>query len=499
MKENTYEMGVEFVLFLALIGLNVGAFSSFHRTLIGGGRKRTLSRSVNHLDTYSSSTALGAAVEVVVKEGPFNEDFIRSVEGGWWQRRPMLIRNAFDVEYVNSVGGWPELEDSIQLASDEDADTRLITYSKDEGYQIELGPFEENDVESLVKNYHDEKKSKWSLLVNDVDRFLPSVSDWIDETFPFIPYWRRDDGQISIASKGGGIGLHVDNYDVFLIQTSGTREWRIGTNFISVLQEYECLHPESDIRVLDLSLVQQKIQNFGLHSYTLTPGDVLYLPPRLPHWGIAIDDGCSTFSVGCRAPSGAELLSKLAEQMSTREKGYAVDRIKDDQLVDEYKLSEEKFRRGLLTIDSKEKAKQLIRNTVEDLLENEDEFDKWFGALVTEPKRLRVDYPSPMVLDEKCDGDLLCSPSKTMEKFMKSEGFLHHAEGLTFSYSVTECGKCQLYVNGDNWECDIRVARILGDKKHVRWEEVENIDVEENILKLFEDLIGKGFLYWSEE
>lgn len=132
-----------------------------------------------------STTKCFTKISILIKEGPFKLPTEK-----WWGVCPLLIKSAFDVEQINSIGGWPTLEDTIEIACDEDAESRLVTYTEKEGFQVELGPFENEDVETLVNGDEEvEDGLVWSLLVNDVDRFLPSVSDWIDEAFEFIPNW----------------------------------------------------------------------------------------------------------------------------------------------------------------------------------------------------------------------------------------------------------------------------------------------------------------------
>lgn len=241
---------------------------------------------------------------VVVKEtrGPLTSQSF--AESNCWGNQPLLIRNAFQQDDVVDVGGWPTLEEIAELACDEEAESRIITHKEgeDTSYSLQLGPFEEDDIQTLFSgdttnaNMHDDEDNgdnlRWTLLVNDVDRFLPSVSDWISNSFPFLPNWRRDDGQISIADEGGAIGKHVDNYDVFLVQTSGIKEWSVGQQKIDLVEEDELLLPDLDVRIL------RKIEATGTKSFVLYPGDVLYLPPRVTHEGVALSDQCATLSVG---------------------------------------------------------------------------------------------------------------------------------------------------------------------------------------------------------
>ncbi len=151
--------------------------------------------------------------EMVTNE--FANDFASS---GAWGSHPILLRNAFLKEAQNlqlnsDEAPWPTWEDVMNLASDEEAEARLITHDSSDGkpWSLKLGPFKEHELS------HIESETKWSVVVNDVDRFHPCLSDWIGVLFGMIPQWRRDDGQISLSNAGWGIGSHVEDYDVFLI------------------------------------------------------------------------------------------------------------------------------------------------------------------------------------------------------------------------------------------------------------------------------------------
>jgi 50S ribosomal protein L16 3-hydroxylase len=125
--------------------------------------------------------------------------------------------------------------------------------------------------------------------------------------FRFIPDARLDDLMISIAGPGGGVGPHFDSYDVFLIQMSGRRRWRISK--------------QKDL-TLNLDLPLKILQRFQIEQeWDLEPGDMLYLPPQIAHDGIALDAGCQTWSVGFRAQSYKEMLQeglwRLAESLES--------------------------------------------------------------------------------------------------------------------------------------------------------------------------------------
>jgi 50S ribosomal protein L16 3-hydroxylase len=143
-------------------------------------------------------------------------------------------------------------------------------------------------------------RPNWSLLVQGVDLHDDRIRALLDR-FRFVPDARLDDVMISYATTGGGVGPHVDSYDVFLLQAHGTRRWRIG-------------------RQKDLSLVEgaplKVLRRFEPEqSFDLEPGDMLYLPPRYAHDGVAVGE-CMTYSIGFRAPTLAELRRELLQRMA---------------------------------------------------------------------------------------------------------------------------------------------------------------------------------------
>ncbi|KAJ1487976.1 JmjC domain-containing protein, partial [Baffinella frigidus] len=126
--------------------------------------------------------------------------------------------------------------------------------------------------------------------------------------FKFIPNWRVDDVMISYAAQGGGVGPHVDNYDVFLLQGKGTRRWAISNTPLAASDEVSV--DGVDVRVLKDGFKKDE-------EWLLEPGDMLYLPPRFPHWGVAEGEGCMTFSIGFRAPNFQEICSECDPEPQT--------------------------------------------------------------------------------------------------------------------------------------------------------------------------------------
>ena len=206
------------------------------------------------------------------------QEFLRD----YWQKKPLLVRNA-----IPGFQGLLSRDELIDLASDENVQSRLVC-QKQKKWSLKHGPLETQDFSGLPKN-------QWTLLVQEVNHFLPSARDLLLK-FNFIPYARLDDLMVSYAPKGGGIGPHFDSYDVFLLQGQGSRRWQVST--------------QPDKR--ELNDVPLKIlQNFDPEQeWLLESGDMLYLPPNYAHNGVAVND-CMTYSIGFRAPSHHELVTQF--------------------------------------------------------------------------------------------------------------------------------------------------------------------------------------------
>jgi 50S ribosomal protein L16 3-hydroxylase len=208
----------------------------------------------------------------------------------YWQKKPLLIRQA----YPNFEPLIPA-DELAGMSLEEEIESRIIMENgPDSPWQLISGPFEEDTFATLPKD-------KWTLLIQGVDQWVPEAADLLQD-FNFIPNWRIDDLMISFATDGGSVGPHYDQYDVFLLQAEGQREWRIG----QMCSEQDEFLKETKLRLL------AKFEETD--RWTLEPGDMLYLPPRLAHYGIS-QGNCQTYSIGFRAPSQSELMHSLVDQI----------------------------------------------------------------------------------------------------------------------------------------------------------------------------------------
>ena len=205
-----------------------------------------------------------------------------------WQRRPLLVRGAIP-------GFTPPVTrtELFALAARDDVESRLVRKRRGR-WSLAQGPFERSTLPNVTQR-------DWTLLVQGVDLHRDTAHALLRQ-FRFVPDARVDDLMISWASDGGGVGAHVDSYDVFLLQASGRRRWRIARRFDAGLDS------RAPLKVLRRFVAEQE--------YLLEPGDLLYLPPNWAHEGTAVGGDCMTCSIGMRAPQRGELAAELVQRMA---------------------------------------------------------------------------------------------------------------------------------------------------------------------------------------
>ncbi|WP_439290920.1 ribosomal protein uL16 3-hydroxylase [Lonepinella koalarum] len=203
----------------------------------------------------------------------------------YWQKKPLIIRNG-----LPQIVGQFEPDDIIELAQNEDATARLVKTYADDDWKVSFSPLSEQDFDNLP--------ARWSVLVQNLEQWSTELGDlW--QAFGFIPQWQRDDIMVSYAPKGGSVGKHYDEYDVFLVQGYGQRRWQLG-KWCDPSTEFK---PNQPIRIFDDmgELVIDEVMN---------PGDILYVPARMSHFGVAESD-CLTFSFGLRYPNLSDILDNV--------------------------------------------------------------------------------------------------------------------------------------------------------------------------------------------
>ena len=278
-----------------------------------------------------------------------SDEFLRT----YWQKRPLLIRNPWTA-WRNPL----EPDDLAGLACEDDMESRLIVQKRG-GWKVEHGPLPASRFGKLGKH-------PWTLLVQAVDHLVPDVAALI-EPFRFIPNWRIDDVMVSYASDGGGVGPHFDQYDVFLVQGLGQRRWQIG----GICDAATPLLPHDDLRLL--------AEFEATDEWVLDPGDMLYVPPRVAHNGIAVGDDCMTYSIGFRAPSRSELIAHYCDHL--------LDKIVDD---DRYVDPDLTTQDNPGEISARDLAS--LHAMITETLSDRDAFARWFGEYTSAPKYTDQDF-----------------------------------------------------------------------------------------------------------
>ena len=326
----------------------------------------------------------------------------------YWQKRPLLIRSAFP-GFVSPITP----EDLAGLACEEAALSRVVVHDrKRDRWQLRTGPFEDAMFPAMGER-------DWTLLVQDVDKWDMDVRALLGH-FRFLPAWRVDDIMISFAAPGGSVGAHVDQYDVFLLQAHGHRRWQIDSRPGAPTD----FRPDVELKLL---------RRFDAdHDWVLGPGDMLYLPPGVPHHGVA-EDACLTISVGMRAPSQAELMVDLAEELAAAVPEEA--RYGDPDLAppaDPWEIDEAAFGR--------------VRAALSRLTElDEADLRRWFGRFISR-YRSAGEIPAParrprwdaVAATLAAGGRLLRHPQSRMAWAREGRKARLFASGLSFELAVAD-------------------------------------------------------------
>lgn len=368
----------------------------------------------------------------------------------YWQKRPLLIRQA-----IPGFTGPLTPDELAGLALEDEVESRIVL-EKDgkRPWELRRGPFTEKDFARLPQTH-------WTLLVQAVDHWVPEVAD-IVEAFRFIPNWRIDDIMISYAPDQGSVGPHYDNYDVFLLQGLGRRRWRIGPpcDENSPRIEGTPLRILSEMEVTD--------------EWVLEPGDMLYLPPRIAHHGIAEGtEGCLTYSVGFRAPTVSELLSGLAD--------FASDRLGDAGRYADPDLAAQ-ANPGEIT----PAALARVRALLQERLDDQAFLAEWFGSMMTEPKIEAAVVPPDRPL----------TPKQIRNRLAKGAA-LRRNEGSRFAFVEQGPDAVMLFVDGAVHSCrgaSAALARRLSAQANLPGDIPELGGDDAGPLELLSRLVGDGSL-----
>jgi 50S ribosomal protein L16 3-hydroxylase len=246
-------------------------------------------------------------------------------------------------------------------------------------------------------------------LVQAVNQLHPSIHTLLDR-FRFIPNWRIDDVMVSYAADQGSVGPHFDYYDVFLLQASGKRRWRLGQTCSST----SLLRPDTECKILQEFVTSAE--------WLVEPGDLLYIPPGLAHWGVA-EGECMTYSIGFRAPSHSDILLDYAQERAST--------FTEDQRFSDPDRAP-CANPGLIAATDLAEVRAILQQSLLD----DELIASWFGRFMTQPSRdsLRFDLDSPYPV---------------------------LAPGVRAAYRPQNGGQAVLYINGEEFHCSLVLAQTL--------------------------------------
>ncbi|ABV87320.1 cupin domain-containing protein [Shewanella pealeana] len=363
----------------------------------------------------------------------------------YWQKKPLVIRQGFknfqDLLSPDEMAG---------LACDEMVESRRV-YREKGDWQAEFGPFE---------SYEHLGEKDWTLIVQALNNWVPAAEDLL-KCFDFIPRWRLDDVMVSYAVPGGGVGPHIDLYDVFICQGSGRRRWRVGD--LGPHKEFAAhpalLHTEAFDPIIDVELL---------------PGDILYLPPGYPHDGVTLEPSMS-FSVGYRTASAKDMVSALADHLIDNEQG-------TKQITDPDRgLSQHS---GLIDEQDLGRIKQQLIETLDDTLISE-----FSGRYLTQSK-CELDLPEEQLGFQLDD-----------IKAIISEQPLIRLGGLRCLYFATSLESGVMYINGEQVELgegSSEVIEALCNQQQLTLEDMSTWLENEAVMTQLTDWVNAGYWYFDD-
>lgn len=334
----------------------------------------------------------------------------------YWHKKPLLVRQA--------VPGFSPTFDRaalLRMAQDEAVSSRLVSTRQGgdaaADWKMRSGPFSRRSLPPR-------KQPGWTLLVQGVDSVVDEVRG-MRERFRFVPDARLDDVMVSYATDGGGVGPHFDSYDVFLLQAHGQRRWRIGC--------------QQDLTLRD-GLALKVLANFQPdEEYLLNPGDMLYLPPRVAHEGVAIGE-CMTWSIGFRAPGSADFVADLLQRL-------ALD-AEDGQRQKLYRDPRQAAVREPAALPAA--MVEFARTSLLSLMQQPQAIERVVGEALTEPKATAWFEPSA------------CLPSASRWVLDRNSRMLYDLR--------------HVYINGESFLAsgrDATLMRELADTGQLRMDEVK--------------------------
>ena len=363
----------------------------------------------------------------------------------YWQKKPLLIKQAFK-NFEDTIPA----DELAGLAMEAEIESRIVSVDNKGNWQVDHGPFED------FSQYGQEN---WTLLVQAVNNWSRPTNSLL-QPFSFIPRWRIDDVMVSFSTPNGGVGPHLDQYDVFIIQGSGKRRWQVG----APNKALSTLLPHPDLK--QVSAFEPLIDEIT------EAGDLLYIPPNHPHNGVSIENSVN-FSIGFQAPSSQELWSSFADKLI-------------DNNLGELRFSDSARKvTDSSTLISKADQQQLKAFMLEQL-EGTALFEQFIGQYLTQSHHaLELLMPVNEIDADKL-ADILSEPEIL---FMPVSGL---------KAAITSEAEITLFLNGDSFPIDkqsLPLAELLAEQSPLTTNQVKSFNSYLKNTQLLTSVLNKGYWY----
>ncbi|WP_153913984.1 cupin domain-containing protein [Shewanella sp. TC10] len=367
----------------------------------------------------------------------------------YWQKKPLVIRQGFK-HFEDLLSP----EEMAGLACEDVVESRRV-FKQDGEWQAEFGPFE---------SYEELGETDWTLIVQALNNWVPEAEELI-KCFDFIPRWRFDDVMVSYATPGGGVGPHIDLYDVFICQGSGRRRWRVGD--LGPHKEFAAhpalLHTEAFEPIIDVELL---------------PGDILYLPPGYPHDGVTLEPSMS-FSVGYRTASAKDMVSAMADHIIDNDCGH-------EQIVDPDRTLSNNS--GIVNNSDLARIKQQLLATLDDKLISE-----FSGRYLTQSK-CELDLPDESLGFQRTD----------VTEQLKQQPLVKLG-GLRTLYFETSAADGVVYINGEQFTLSAHAKTdseafiaLLCDTQELTAEALTPYLNDEQLIEQLTQWVNSGYWYYED-
>ncbi|CAH0533357.1 50S ribosomal protein L16 3-hydroxylase [Vibrio stylophorae] len=363
----------------------------------------------------------------------------------FWHQKPTVIRQGF-ANFVDPISA----DEIAGLAMESEIDSRMVKNANNQ-WQAFHGPFEDF---SALSDTHSQ------LIVQAANHWHHGLQA-LAKPFEKLPNWLFDDVMICLSMPEGGVGPHIDQYDVFIIQGSGKRHWRVGD-----LGDYQDANHETGLR---------QITGFdAIIDTVLEPGDILYIPPGFPHEGKSLTQAQS-YSVGYRSPKAQELLSGFADHILANDLG-------DKHLHSTGFATRDQH--GMISHSDRQELDALLMS----LLNNQSMRDQWLGEQLSQARHeLDIIPADPLWQAEELQQSLL--QGAVFERVAGLKALYHQDAPQT------------LFIHGDSYRlpegCET-VAALLCDNHYFSGAQLAGLCQNSDLIALLTELCNLGYWYLPE-